>query len=264
MRPWLKPILALALVAGAAPVLAQTCEDLQKQIAELTGRVASLEARLATLAPSKTPPAAAPATASRQAVAAPAAAPSGRDDALALYTRVDNLVARGALDEAKQTVAEWDRAHAGTPGAGWTNALNRELAVVGKSAPADWEIDHWYQGGSDVRLDGQGPTLVVFWEAWCPHCREEVPKVEAIWERYRSRGLQVLGVTRITQTATEESVKAFITDSGVRYPMAKESGALAEYFEVKGIPAAAVVKDGKIVWRGHPLRVTDELLSAWL
>ena len=74
----------------------------------------------------------------------------------------------------------------------------------------------------------------------------------------------MVGVTRITRTSTEESVQEFIKGNDVNYPMAKETGALAEYFNVQGIPAAALVKDGKIIWRGHPTRVTEKLLSSWL
>ena len=50
----------------------------------------------------------------------------------------------------------------------------------------------------------------------------------------------------------------------VSYPMAKETGDLASYFNVKGIPAAAVVKGGKIIWRGHPQRLNDEMLAGWM
>jgi len=134
---------------------------------------------------------------------------------------------------------------------------------VGKATPEGWFIEKWYQGESEVDLDGP-PTLLIFWESWCPHCRNEVPKMQKFYEKFGARGLQVVGVTRITKTATEESVKEFIAGNDVSYPMAKETGALAEYFNVKGIPAAAVVKDGKIVWRGHPIRVTEKLLESWL
>ena len=84
-------------------------------------------------------------------------------------------------------------------------------------------------------------------------------------EKYKPKGLQVLGVTRITKTATEDSVKSFIAESGVKLPDRQgERATLAEYFDVKGIPAAAIVKDGKIVWRGHPMRLTDDLLATLL
>ena len=39
---------------------------------------------------------------------------------------------------------------------------------------------------------------------------------------------------------------------------------LAQYFAVSGIPAAAVVKNGKVVWRGHPARINDEMLKGWM
>jgi hypothetical protein len=30
---------------------------------------------------------------------------------------------------------------------------------------------------------------------------------------------------------------------------------------VTGIPAAAVVKGGKVIWRGHPAQLTDDVLG---
>jgi hypothetical protein len=39
---------------------------------------------------------------------------------------------------------------------------------------------------------------------------------------------------------------------------------VAEAFNVSGIPAAAIVKDGKIVWRGHPARLKPENIDKML
>ena len=33
---------------------------------------------------------------------------------------------------------------------------------------------------------------------------------------------------------------------------------------IKTVPAAAVVKDGKIVWRGHPSRLSESMIKKWL
>ena len=57
---------------------------------------------------------------------------------------------------------------------------------------------------------------------------------------------------------------AFMTERKVGYPVAKENGKTARYFNASGIPAAAVVKDGKIVWRGHPAKLNPQLLKTWL
>ena len=113
-------------------------------------------------------------------------------------------------------------------------------------------------------LTAKPVTLLAFWEAWCPHCQREVPELEATYKSLSPQGLQIVGLTKITKSATEEKVTEFIKEKGVTYPMAKETGALSEYFGVSGIPAAAVVKDGKVVWRGHPARLDEETLKAWL
>jgi thiol-disulfide isomerase/thioredoxin len=250
-------LLAMILLAlGAATVFSpisaaqSTCEELEAEVEALTKRVEALEKRLAP-APRPAP------TANR------ATTDSGREQALAFYRKIDGLVATGNINQAKRELAQYNEQNAGTDAAAWTRSLTRELEVVGKPTPTDWSIEKWFQGESDINLDGRRPTLLVFWESWCPHCKNEVPKMQKVYDDYKDKGLQVLGVTRITRSATEESVQAFVTESGVSYPIAKETGDLAGYFNVKGIPAAAFVQNGKIVWRGHPVRLTDELLDIW-
>ena len=43
---------------------------------------------------------------------------------------------------------------------------------------------------------------------------------------------------------------------------AKGNGALSQHMNVSGIPAAAVVKDGVVIWRGHPARLDETVLRA--
>jgi len=251
LRSVLIVILTLGIL-GAAPgdsAAETTCEELEAKLAELTKRVEALERQLS----------ASRATAPQRA----AAADAGKEEALALYRLVDGLVATGNINQAKRELDTFNEEHAGTSAAAWTRSLGRELEVVGKSTPEDWKIEMWFQGESEVRLDGRRPTLLIFWESWCPHCRDEVPKLQTLYDNYKDKGLQVIGVTRLTRTATEESVRTFLADNSVSYPIAKETGELATYFNVKGIPAAAFVRNGTIVWRGHPIRLTDELLGIW-
>ncbi len=201
------------------------------------------------------------------------AAPAGKggkkatsaDEAAAneLYGEISKAVGAGDYDTAKKKLAELDQKYAGTTAAKRAGKLRAELKVIGKEVPSDWagKIDEWYQGSaSDVDLT-KGTTLIVFWEVWCPHCRREVPKLKDTYEKYHGKGLGVVGLTRITKSATPEKVRDFIKEQEIPYPIAKENGELASYFNVSGIPAAALVKDGKIVWRGHPARLTDELLT---
>jgi hypothetical protein len=91
-----------------------------------------------------------------------------------------------------------------------------------------------------------------------------MPKLQALYAAHKADGLQVLGLTKVTQSSTDEKVKAYLEQNAIRFPVGKETGTPSAYFNVKGIPAAAIVKGGKVVWRGHPIRLTDEVVLRWL
>ena len=105
-------------------------------------------------------------------------------------------------------------------------------------------------------------TMLVFWEEWCPHCKREVPKIEGMHTKYKARGLNVVGLTKVTRSSTDEKVTSFMQEKGVTYPVAKEDGDnLSKRFGVRGVPAAAIVQAGKVVWRGHPARISDGMIE---
>jgi thiol-disulfide isomerase/thioredoxin len=137
----------------------------------------------------------------------------------------------------------------------------KELTIEGGPA-AELDIDKWYQGKAGL-ADGE-VTLLVFWESWCPHCKREVPKLEATYQKYKGQGLNLVGLTKVTKSATDETVEAFIQENKLTYPVAKETGKSSEDYAVNGVPAAAAVKDGKVIWRGHPGRLTDATIEGWL
>lgn len=128
-----------------------------------------------------------------------------------------------------------------------------ELEVVGKPMP-ELGAEDWFQGGPSD-LSGGTLTLLLFWEAWCPHCKREAPHLQEAYAQYRERGLRVVGATKVTRSSTDQQVQSFLTDKGIAYPVFREDGALSTYFNVTGIPAAALIKDGEIIWRGHPARL---------
>lgn len=134
-----------------------------------------------------------------------------------------------------------------------------ELSIVGTPAPA-LDVSRW--------LSGSGPqsgkvTILAFWEVWCPHCQHELPELETILQRWKSKGLAINGLTRLSRTATEPQLLNFITENHISFPTALErDGSLSDAYHVTGIPAAAIVKDGTIVWRGHPARLNDALLTS--
>lgn len=166
-------------------------------------------------------------------------------------------------DNARAKLTELKSKYGTTRAARAAQRIEAELEIIGKPA-GDLKVEKWFQGNV-ADLNSSKATLVVFWEVWCPHCKREVPKLTETYEKYKGQGLEMVGLTKMTRDITEQQVTEFIQNEKVGYPIAKEQGdEMSRHFGVRGIPAAAVVKDGKVVWRGHPARLTDDMIQSWL
>jgi len=252
-------IAVAAVAAGPAPAQ-DTVESLNQRIQALEKRIATLEQMLSQKL-----------TAIEQKLAQPQAQgqpqqPNPQEQAAtAAFAQINQLVASGDYDKARASMVEFMKTYPTTRAAASARKLNEELSVIGKDAPATWGIQKWYQGEKDVDLKAANKTtLVVFWEEWCPHCRREMPKLQQTFDGLKGSGLQVVGLTKVTRNVTDDQVTQFLTEQKVSYPIAKEDGTLSTYFGVSGIPAAAVVKNGKVIWRGHPAQLDEAKLKSWL
>jgi len=201
-------------------------------------------------------------------LAAQGSGPTAEEEQTAarLLGEANTMISAGDIDGARQKLNDLLQSHSRTRAGRQARALAIEVEVIGKPAPAALAVEKWYQGEGEGEgsLQAAGATLLIFWEEWCPHCRREVPKLTEIYDRYKAQGLHVVGLTKLTRDGTDDKVRTFLTDNHVTYPVAKEDGALSREFNVRGIPAAAVVKGGKIVWRGHPARLTEAMIQGWL
>ena len=242
-------LLASVLLTGCAT--ADQVKELQESVDALNAKVEKLEK---TPAKATTAKAAAGAEVDKEAETA----------AQALLKEMQDLMGKGDIPTAKAKLAELGSKYSATRTYRRAQKLGAELEVFGKDAPASLTVDEWYVGDATAANFSKGTTLVVFWEIWCPHCKREVPNLQKTFDTYSSKGLQMVGLTKLTRSSTKEKALEFIKEKNVTYPMAKENGELSKHFNVSGIPAAAVVKDGKIVWRGHPARLSDEMIEGWL
>ena len=115
-----------------------------------------------------------------------------------------------------------------------------------ESRPAQLTVKNIH--GRYIRLsDYRGKVVLVnFWATWCPPCRKEIPDLIRLQREYRSRGLQVIGVTYPPQKLAE--VRRFVRRTKVNYPVGlgtKETKLL--FSQGEALPMTIVVgTDGRI------------------
>ncbi len=89
-------------------------------------------------------------------------------------------------------------------------------------------------------------VLIDFWATWCGPCRMTIPHVEAIYEKYKDKGVEVLGVN--LDQGNVEKVQQFIKDYGMKYlVIADPNSNVASLYGVNSIPRFFIVdKNGRI------------------
>ena len=171
-----------------------------------------------------------------------------RGEVVNLFEEIRDLYSDFEIDRVRVKIKELEEKYPEVRKTRVFNTMTADMAVIGTEA-GELEVVKWFQGETTF---SQAPvTLVVFWESWCPHCQDDMPRIQELFERFREQGLNVIGLTRISKPGTTTSVFAFIGENELTFSIAKDSGTMSERFGVERVPAAAIVKDGKVIWRGY-------------
>jgi thiol-disulfide isomerase/thioredoxin len=102
--------------------------------------------------------------------------------------------------------------------------------------------------GSPARLSALRGKVVFlnFWATWCPPCREEMPSMETLYQRFQGQDLEFLAVDI---QEGKDKVAAFMKEWGLSFPAALDStGRISSIYGIRGIPATFIIdRDGNIV-----------------
>ncbi|HEX5034894.1 MAG TPA: TlpA disulfide reductase family protein [bacterium] len=90
-------------------------------------------------------------------------------------------------------------------------------------------------------------VLLNFWATWCGPCQQEMPSLEALYQRYKDRGFVILGVS-----LDEEGwpvVEDFLQRVPVSFPLLLDSAqAVSDAYQIYRIPETYLIDaEGKIV-----------------
>jgi len=150
--------------------------------------------------------------------------------------------------------------------AGSTNyagADDAQMFAATQPTPIDFELKDL--AGRTMKLsDLKGhPVIVDFWATWCAPCRKQIPELNAIYKRYQSRGLKVIGVACDTVMGDGAKVVGpFIKEMKISYPILLADTALVDRLDLEYIPITLFVgRDGRVLSRvqgaGHRGELTE-------
>lgn len=127
----------------------------------------------------------------------------------------------------------------------------RGLLAKGTEAPA-WTLKDG--DGKDVKLsDYKGKVVVLdFWGSWCPPCRAAMPGIQKIHEKYKEKGVAVVGMNYERNAAANPA--KFMKDNGYTYGLVLKADTIADKYKVNGWPTFYILdKEGKVLWSavGH-------------
>ncbi len=125
-------------------------------------------------------------------------------------------------------------------------------AIAPSSAAPDFTLHT--MNGPNMRLQEQRGRVVMvnFWATWCGPCRQEMPQLNRLYEKYHAAGFVLLGVNVDDDQRKAAEVAGKL---GVTFPVLLDTDkTVSKLYDLSTMPSTVIIdRDGKVryVHRGY-------------
>jgi peroxiredoxin len=108
--------------------------------------------------------------------------------------------------------------------------------------------------GANLRLQEQRGQVVLvnFWATWCGPCRQELPHLNSLYDKYRASGFVLLGVNIDDDPRLATALAAKL---GLRFPVLLDNDKkVSRVYDMSAMPATLLIdRDGRVrhIHRGY-------------
>ena len=124
------------------------------------------------------------------------------------------------------------------------------IIPVDERRPApDFVLVNLQGGNSSLAEYKHKMVLLSFWATWCLPCRQEMPSMEVLWQKYRAQGLVVMAIAMDEGPARRGSL--FKQKLNLSFPILLDpNDEVGSVYEVSGLPASYLIdRNGNVISR---------------
>jgi len=128
-----------------------------------------------------------------------------------------------------------------------TTALLLILFVaVRPDAAAGMTVERISESALDELINAKNNKIVVtFMAAWCGPCVDELPALNKVYNRFKDRGLNLIGIS--IDLEGPRAIQPILDKLKVGFPVYWYGEAAVQKFSLSAIPMIFLVNDGRIV-----------------
>lgn len=88
-------------------------------------------------------------------------------------------------------------------------------------------------------MNDQRVTVVHFWATWCAPCAQSFPKLEKLWEKDHTRGLDLFAVSVDDEA---QPIPSFVKQYNTQFPISWDEGHfVAQCWKVQTMPSTYII-----------------------